>query len=146
MQPWLAKAGLRRERLSKEQVVDIFKLRYGPAKEIKMRSSSAASLARHYSVSDKAIRDIWNRRTWASETANLHPVVQHTKVSMGRPKGSRDTNVRKCRVKQTNRPINSMSIDTQLGMWARSHDMLTMLKDPFINDWKVALFVIKSNS
>jgi hypothetical protein len=146
MQPWSAKAGFKRERLTKEEVINIFKIRYEPAKETKMHSSSAASLAKHYTVSEKAIRDIWRRRTWASETAHLHPVVQHTKVTAGRPKGSVDKKVRKSRLMKTDRPINTLSIDTQLGMWACNYDMLTMLKDPFINDWKLALYVIKCNS
>jgi hypothetical protein len=143
MQPWSAKAGLGRERLTKEQVLNIFKIRFGPAKATKTYSSSAASIARHYSVSEKAIRDIWSRRTWASETAHLHPVVLHIKSTMGRPKGSLDRKIRKSRRMKTYRPINTLSIDTQLGMWARNYDMLTILKDPFINDWKLALSLIK---
>ena len=131
MQPWSAEAKLRkRAKMTKEQVINIFKIKYGPAKETKMHSSRAASIARHYSVSEKTIRDIWKRRTWASETAHLHPVVQYTKVTSGRPKGSLDTQKRKRRLEKADRPIDTRSIDTQLGMWARGHDMLAVLKDP----------------
>jgi hypothetical protein len=145
MQPWSAEAKRRKIcRLTQEQVIDIFKIRYGPAKETKMHSSKAGSIARHYSVSEKTIRDIWTRRTWASETAHIHPVVPYTKVTVGRPKGSLDTQKRKRKLERINRPIYTLSIDKQLGMWARGHDMLAVLKDPFIIDWKLALSVITS--
>jgi hypothetical protein len=48
------------------------------------QSLRSASLAKHFDVSPKTIRDIWNRRTWANETRHLwtedeHPMIRTKK-------------------------------------------------------------------
>jgi hypothetical protein len=59
-------------RLTRKQVVDIFRLSLPQAQSKKIESKtsrrpSAVGVAREYGVSEKTVRDIWTGRTW-SET------------------------------------------------------------------------------
>ena len=73
--------------LTKHEVVSIYLI------DKALRSPS--KVARYYGVSEKTIRDIWSRRTWASETwhLDLHATELEIKRS-GRPVGSRDARPR----------------------------------------------------
>jgi len=51
-----------RARLTKEQAIDIFKIRRTKT------ARTAGLLATKYGISPKAIRDIWTRKSWAEET------------------------------------------------------------------------------
>ena len=77
-----------RAKLSRAQAITIFSARASS-------SSMAAELASVYTVSEKAIRDIWTGRTWSRETWHLDPSRPlHLKTS-GRPKGCKDAQPRK---------------------------------------------------
>ena len=52
-----------RVRLSESEAISIFKLK---------TTTSAICVAKLYDVSEKAVRDIWTRRTWANETWYLN--------------------------------------------------------------------------
>ena len=53
--------------MTEKEAVEIYLFRkYRPGHKV-----STAMLSRQYNVSPKAIRDIWNRRTWAPETQHL---------------------------------------------------------------------------
>jgi hypothetical protein len=65
--------------LTEEQAVEIYQIKLTLneegnilAKNWRSRSSSAP-VARHYQVSPKTIRDIWNRITWKYATSHLWP-------------------------------------------------------------------------
>eukprot|EP00292_Cryptomonas_paramecium_P034046 CAMPEP_0113700334 /NCGR_PEP_ID=MMETSP0038_2-20120614/23895_1 /TAXON_ID=2898 /ORGANISM="Cryptomonas paramecium" /LENGTH=79 /DNA_ID=CAMNT_0000623971 /DNA_START=17 /DNA_END=253 /DNA_ORIENTATION=- /assembly_acc=CAM_ASM_000170 len=66
--------GARRQRatLTSHQAVQIYALRmpstFQPDSEC---AGSAKLVAAKFNVSLKAVRDIWNRRTWADETSHL---------------------------------------------------------------------------
>jgi hypothetical protein len=75
--------GRLRAKLTNSEAVSIFRLRETAA--------SATSVGRLYGVSEKAIRDIWKGRTWASETSNVD-TAQRIKI---KPKVQRDENRRK---------------------------------------------------
>mmetsp|Transcript_50303 Transcript_50303/g.132177 ORF Transcript_50303/g.132177 Transcript_50303/m.132177 type:complete len:196 (-) Transcript_50303:53-640(-) len=52
----------------------------------KHRKSPSVKLARVYGVSPKAIRDIWNKRTWTSVTDKMDDTLLHpTNLECGRP-------------------------------------------------------------
>ena len=59
--------------LSKEQAIEIYMV--GQAARDSgidpLQGGRSAQMAKKYGVSPKAIRDIWNRRTWQSETKHL---------------------------------------------------------------------------
>ena len=63
-------------------------------------SLHAASIefSRRYKVSPKAIRDIWNGRSWLEATSSLwNPADRPPKRTIGRPKGRKDSKPRKCK-------------------------------------------------
>ena len=73
--------------LSKAQAVEIY-LAAQAAREggvDPLQGGISARLAKRYGVSPKAIRDIWNRRTWTHETrhlwaANEQPMIRYKKL------------------------------------------------------------------
>ena len=69
---------------------------------------SATKVADSYSVSEKAIRDIWTGRTWSTETHHLGTARTVVQKQVGRPKGCRDQKPRKKRV------VNSAHLMTNL--------------------------------
>jgi hypothetical protein len=75
--------------LKKSQVITIFQLKHNLL--------SATKVARSYGVSEKAVRDIWTSRTWATETWHLDPSRALKIKQSGRPLGSRDSKPRKPR-------------------------------------------------
>ena len=89
--------GRARARLTKAQAVSIFQSKSPPP--------SAARIAVSYGVSEKAIRDIWKRRTWARETMHLDPPQALQQKAVGRPKGSRDSKPRKRKVDTIPHPL-----------------------------------------
>ena len=56
--------------LNEAKVIEIYKLRQS-IDRYRLQPSRSAALASYFNVSPKAIRDIWNRRTWANETRHL---------------------------------------------------------------------------
>jgi hypothetical protein len=72
--------------LTKSQVIAIFQLKHNLL--------SATKIARPYGVSEKAVRDIWTARTWATETWHLDPSRAVKIKQSGRPLGSRDSKPR----------------------------------------------------
>ena len=59
---------------------------------------TASQISRLYSVSEKAVRDIWKGRTWAKETWHLDKARSLAIKKMGRPIGRMDTKPRKRRI------------------------------------------------
>ena len=85
--------------LSKEQAIEIFLIKLENNRDSRCRISSrrsAASVARQYGVSDKAVRDIWMGRTWFRELMHLDParamMPERLKLP-GRPSGKRTQKV-----------------------------------------------------
>ncbi len=76
-------------RLSREQVLEIFRVR--------VAAPSAVRIAACYGISEKAIRDIWTARTWSRETSHLDPTRTVELKHIGRPKGCIDSKPRKRR-------------------------------------------------
>jgi hypothetical protein len=80
-------------------------------------SSRSVAVAKMFGVSPKAVRDIWNKRTWRHSTSHLFPeneresctdclktvenMVSHHMIaqrkSVGRPRGSKDSKPRRSR-------------------------------------------------
>mmetsp|Transcript_10927 Transcript_10927/g.30588 ORF Transcript_10927/g.30588 Transcript_10927/m.30588 type:complete len:229 (+) Transcript_10927:69-755(+) len=61
-------------KLSPEQAREIYAIKATRSMQkhpIFQRKISAAAVARHFMVTDKAVRDIWKGRTWCRETAKL---------------------------------------------------------------------------
>ena len=75
--------------LTKADVIAIF--------QIKATLPSTTKVAKCYGVSEKTIRDVWTRRTWAAETWHLDPSSTLDMRQPGRPLGSRDSKPRKQR-------------------------------------------------
>ena len=121
----------------------------------------ATTIARKYSVSEKAIRDIWTSRTWSKETWHLDPsrVVQAKQT--GRPKGRADSRPRQKRRDKAKLPtafahlsdkadsrgpakhalhVSSfpISLDEQLHQWDAGVWCRPIHPDPFKDDWKHA--------
>lgn len=118
-----------KERLTPESVLEIFALRPVRSElDQKFIPSTALSnsVADHFNIGDRTIRDIWNRRAWASVTmpfwtrAELaadpktsetvqgdEKVVPVKNRSQGRPRGAKDT------VHRTKRSTNPSSSDPQ---------------------------------
>ena len=147
-----------RAKLTQADAIKIFTL-----KQYSQRATSVASL---FSVSEKAVRDIWTARTWAKETWHLEPsrvlVIKHT----GRPKGKRDSKPRKnarldlccspltvepnCSKSEVDvrslssiqndtsddEPSHCRSLDEQLGEWSPELWNNQGNADPFDQDWK----------
>ena len=74
-----------RASLTEQQVLDIYRLRPSNA-----QSREAERIAGIYGVSEKAIRDIWNGRTWKRQTLHhAFPQSWAPPRPRGRPKGSK---------------------------------------------------------
>ena len=72
--------------LTKEQAAEIYMIRKADRQQgiDPILGSRSAQIAKTYGVSPKAIRDIWNRRTWQNETRHLwdkheQPVIRYKK-------------------------------------------------------------------
>ena len=79
--------------LTIDQVKDIFKLKdcHGHA----TLHSASVSIGRQYHVSSKAIRDIWNGRSWLEVTFELwDEKTRPARKIIGRPKGRKDSKPR----------------------------------------------------
>ena len=89
----------RRKVLSKDNVIEIYKLRPDGSQNNKMRILSATRVARQYGVSSKTIRDIWVCRTWYRETFHLDPsrsdAAERLMRRTGRPQGAKDSKPRR---------------------------------------------------
>ena len=98
--------------LTKAQAIAIFQLKH--------KLPSATKVARSYGVSEKAVRDIWTARTWATETWHLDPSRTLKIKHSGRPLGSRDSKPRKPR--QVSVGGSALSPATPHCTLAASHD------------------------
>mmetsp|Transcript_39620 Transcript_39620/g.105471 ORF Transcript_39620/g.105471 Transcript_39620/m.105471 type:complete len:113 (+) Transcript_39620:102-440(+) len=69
--------------LSAKQAIEIYQLKFddvtGKFKRVGTKISSPSTIvASRYGISPKAVRDIWNHRTWATETRNSTAVcIRH---------------------------------------------------------------------
>jgi hypothetical protein len=114
----------KRAALTIQQVQEIFDLRVPAAEmpgslKLPTFTSRSEEISRMYGVSPKAVRDIWNRRTWCGVTSAIYPeteTVQHggftavrgaadflfavQRSKGGRPRGSKDSKPRKRRIPQ----------------------------------------------
>mmetsp|Transcript_75488 Transcript_75488/g.202231 ORF Transcript_75488/g.202231 Transcript_75488/m.202231 type:complete len:142 (+) Transcript_75488:87-512(+) len=61
----------RTAKLTKQQVIEIYAIKLHQDDSLDEQMPTAFKVARHYGVSDKAVRDIWKGRTWLRETAAL---------------------------------------------------------------------------
>ena len=111
-----------RARLTESEVLAIFKAKNSPV--------SSTMVARAYGVSEKAIRDIWQGRTWAKETRHLEATKCFETTRIGRPAGSKDTKTRK-----TKNLFKTKTIDDQLLDWEQNGSLQSHLSDPFREDW-----------
>ena len=95
--PWSRrfKISKARARLSKAEVIQIFKLRVCTDRTSKLQT--ALEVARTYCVNDKTVRDIWNGRTWAHETKHIDRDKEMSPSRLGRPKGHKDSKPRQRR-------------------------------------------------
>ena len=75
-----------RAKLAASDAIEIFSLRRSEVQ--------ATKLAHIYGISEKAIRDIWTARTWATETWHLEPSRELVLKQAGRPKGRTDSKPR----------------------------------------------------
>ena len=57
--------------LTAEQAVEIFKIKLSNQTANRSQTLGACSVARAFGVSEKAVRDIWNGRTWLRETKRM---------------------------------------------------------------------------
>ena len=74
-------------KLTAEEVIEIFSARENRGKG----RVSVHDLSHRFGVSTKAVRDIWNGRTWSRETNHLDSRRTPKDFKpIGRPKGSRD--------------------------------------------------------
>ena len=86
--------------LTKEQAINIFRI--STFNYTKASRPTATSVAKAFGVSEKAIRDIWNGRTWCEETLPLDSSRQpKPRKKTGRPLGRKDSAPR--RPKETTR-------------------------------------------
>ncbi len=124
---------VKRASLTIQQVLQIFASRMPPAevadpsKQLTFTAKSK-EISRQFGVSPKAVRDIWNRRTWCVVTSTMFPqseLVEHASAEGfaavrgvadlyfamqrsrgGRPRGSKDSKPRKRRY-----PLNLNELD-----------------------------------
>ena len=75
-----------RAKLTASDAIEIFSMRRSGVQ--------ATKLAHMYGISEKAIRDIWTARTWATETWHLEPSRELVLKQAGRPKGRADSKPR----------------------------------------------------
>jgi hypothetical protein len=73
---------------------------------------SATKLAGKYGVSEKAIRDIWQGRTWDRETWHLDTTRPRIEKQRGRPRGSKDRKPRKSKNSNNTQEHNGSILDS----------------------------------
>ena len=76
--------------LSPEKAIQIFKIKISNENTTKIQKVDSQSVARTFGVSEKAIRDIWNGRTWLREIMHLDPACIAMAARLrppGRPRG-----------------------------------------------------------
>ena len=80
--------------LSQQQSIEIFQLKYSHG--YSSQHTASTKLSRDYNVSPKAIRDIWNGRSWLSATSHLWNKEElPPRKRPGRPLGRKDSRPRK---------------------------------------------------
>ena len=67
----ISKSTKRRAILTKEQVISIYRIKLDSNQQPSNKGARATAIAYTFGVSEKAVRDIWSRRTWLSETQTL---------------------------------------------------------------------------
>ena len=131
--------------LTNEQAQAIF--RHKPTALTKDRSK-AGVLARMYSVSIKAVRDIWVGRTWYRATFHMDHskpfAPERLEKKAGRPSGCKDSVPRARRSPSDPRqkaPVSSESITNELVWMDFPRIPAGGFEDPFRGDWEMALQV-----
>ena len=73
----------RRIILTEQQAIEIYLKNPGKREDIPNRKYESQSrlLSEQYGVSPKAVRDIWNRKTWVYATQHLSPLSQGSVTS-----------------------------------------------------------------
>ena len=75
--------------LTAEQAVEIFKVKLSNQLSPSKKRNKTRKVAETFGISDKAVRDIWNGRTWLRETMHLDPAriaMAAARRPPGRPK------------------------------------------------------------
>ena len=115
--------------LTREQVIEIFEFR---PSSVFHRSSSNVALK--YGVSEKTIRDIWNGRTWHSETQHMDTLrPARTVLPPGRPLGRKDSAPRRRNANHSQ--MLSELIDSANDSVVSTIEPSNDLNDPFHDDW-----------
>ena len=104
--------------LSRDTIVEIYKLR---SNDKKFKTAASASVGLKYGVTAKAIRDIWNRRTWWNVTEALWTEEEREDYARrrkpcgkaGRPRGSKDSNKRRARIGAGHTSMAASRVDEQ---------------------------------
>ena len=78
-------------RLTEAQAIEIYQSRH--------KQKSATFISKLYGVNEKTVRDIWSGRTWSKETWFLDTSRPALSKQVGRPRGRRDTKLRKSRTR-----------------------------------------------
>jgi hypothetical protein len=110
--------------LTRADVIAIFQIK------ATLALASATKVAKFYGVSEKTIRDVWTRRTWAVETWHLDPSSALNMKQPGRPLGSRDSKPRKQRQPFTeSSPLSQFSSSAQDAACGTVHDDQILLEE-----------------
>jgi hypothetical protein len=102
--------GKRRVVLSQHQAVEIFQMKHSHG--YSSQHNASIKLSRNYKVSPKAIRDIWNGRSWLNVTSHLWKKEElPPRKFPGRPRGKKDSRPRKKKLNDRDSDIGHFSID-----------------------------------
>mmetsp|Transcript_16794 Transcript_16794/g.45760 ORF Transcript_16794/g.45760 Transcript_16794/m.45760 type:complete len:137 (+) Transcript_16794:79-489(+) len=106
----------------------------------KTGSRSSSMIAKMYNITDRAVRDIWNGRTWYEETSTL---LSPAEAAL-RPKRMRTRGGKRCRpcgydeLQKPNEQIRGGS-DSQIGsmptLIPETFACIVTTDDPFHDDW-----------
>ena len=114
-----------RAKLSEDEAASIFMVK------LEHTTIPTRVVASSYGMSEKAVRDIWNGRTWAKVTSRIIGVRRRPVQPVGRPLGRKDS---KPRIKMAK--SGGTGIDEQLFVWETEPPSL-VLEDPFQLDFFV---------
>mmetsp|Transcript_52548 Transcript_52548/g.137828 ORF Transcript_52548/g.137828 Transcript_52548/m.137828 type:complete len:146 (-) Transcript_52548:1242-1679(-) len=99
--------------------------------------ATAATLARRYGVTEKAIRDIWRGRTWAKETSSIMKKFSH---DVAKPERRRGRSLRPCFDMSSEPPtpfspiaskFSACDVDSILAEWDQGRTVLPCVYDPY---------------
>ena len=86
-QELVSKEGKRtRATLTENQAIEIYQMKLNYDLPNMSEGARASAVANRFGVSEKAVRDIWSRRTWARKTANLEAAIELAPSSNASPR------------------------------------------------------------